>query len=256
MFHLCGFHENINTAVLDYVLGIADPRLRIVGDDVIVPREIPNLLGCMAIGATITQAQLLSPSLRRLALQDVDPLNVGAEPLDTQFPTVFHDWFDRPIPLDPTEALNARINQGAGAAERETVLVWLGTGVEELPEGKMFTVRCTNATTLTAYTWTNGALTLSQTLPAGAYAVVGGRAYSAGLIAFRLVFVGADWCPGAVGVDATGDQDVKRFRYGGAGVWGTFEHDHPPTVDFFSASGDSAQVVDLDLIQTRALAPA
>lgn len=252
MFHLCGFHENINTAVMAYITAIADPCLRVVGDDLIVPDGLNNLMGFMALGATMVQAQLLSPSLRRLALQDIDPLNVGAEPLDTQFPTVFHDLFERPITLDVSEALNAQIDQGAGAAERETVLVWLGTGMEPVPAGQMFTVRTTNATTLTAYAWTNGALTFSQSLPAGRYALVGARAYSAGLIGFRMVFPGATWRPGGVGVDATADQDVPRFRYGSAGVWGEFEHDLPPTVDFFSVSADSAQVVQLDLIQIRA----
>jgi len=253
MFHMCGFYEDINTAVMAYINAIADPQLRIVADDLIVPDGMNKLMGVFAFGTTIVQAQLLSPSLRRLSLQDIEPLNVGAEPVDTQFPTVFHDLFDRPITLDVSEALNAQVDQGLGAAEDETVFVWLGNGMEPVPAGQMFTVRCTNADTLTAYEWTNGALTFTQTLPAGRYAVVGGRGLSTGLCGFRLVFPGAQsWRPGGIGVDAAGDQDIPRFRYGRGGSWGEFEHDLPPTVDFWSVSADSSQVVLLDLIQVRA----
>jgi len=164
----------------------------------------------------------------------------------------FTIFSERLITLDVSEALNAQINQALGAAEDETVYVWLGDGITPIPAGQMFTVRCTNASTLTAYAWTNGALTFTQTLPAGRYAVVGARGMSAGLCGFRLVFVGPTWRPGAIGIDDVGDQDIPRFRYGNAGLWGEFEHDQPPTVDFWSVSADTAQVVHLDLIQTRA----
>lgn len=251
MFHLCGFYEDIDTAVMAYITAIPDPMLRIVGDDLVVPDGMNQLMGCFPFGTTITQAQLLSPSLRRLALQDISPVNEGAEPVDTQFPAVFHDWFERPITLDISEALNAQINQALGAAEDETVFVWMGSGMDPLPAGQMFTVRCTNTTTLVAYTWTNGALTFSQTLPAGRYALVGARACSAGLCGFRFVFPKAGWRPGGIGIDDVGDQDILRFRYGNAGLWGEFEHDLPPTVDFWSVSGDTAQTVHLDLIQIR-----
>lgn len=252
MFHMCGFYEDIDTAVMAYITAIADPTLRIVGDDLIVPDGINQLMAYFAFGTTITQAQLLSPSLRRLALQDISPVNEGAEPVDTQFPAVFHDLFDRPIVLDVSEALNAQINQALGAAEDETVFIWLGNGIDPLPTGQMFTVRCTNTTTLVAYAWTNGALTFSQTLPAGRYAVVGMRACSTGMCGARLVFTGGDWRPGCVGIDDVGDQDLLRFRYGASGSWGEFEHDLPPTVDFWSVSADTAQTVHLDLIQVRA----
>ena len=250
MFTLVGWNENINTAVLDYITALADPHVRVVGDDILVP-ELSSLMGCFALGTTMTQAQLSSPSLRRLSLMDIEPVNVGAEPVDTQFPGTFHDYFDRPIPLEQSEALNALINQALGGAERETVLAWLGDGVDAVPDGQMFTSRFTNADTLVAYTWTAGALVFTQAIPAGRYAVVGARARSAGLIAFRLMFPGGNWRPGAIGVDAAADNECLRFRSGGAGVWGEFEHDLPPVVEFLSVSADAAQVVHLDLVQTR-----
>jgi len=101
-----------------------------------------------------------------------------------------------------------------------------------------------------ANAWTNGALTFSQTLPRGTYQIVGMRANSAGLRAARLVVPGYSWRPGCIGCDADSDLAADRFRHGKAGVWAEFSHDAPPTVDFFSASADTAQVVLLDLIKT------
>lgn len=252
MFTTVGWFENIDTAVIDYITALQDPHIRVVGDDIIVPGDVNGLMGCIGLGASMTQIQLMSPSLRERANLDLAPVNVAAEPAHYGYDTVLHDWFDRPIPLVPAEAINARINQAAGAAEDETVLIWLGTGMDPVPTGPMFTLRCTNATTLAADAWTNGALTLTQSLPAGRYALVGARARSAGLIAARFVFPGYQWRPGIIGVDAVGDSDFTRFRYGNAGMFGEFEHDLPPTVDFLSVSADTAQVVHLDLIQTRA----
>jgi hypothetical protein len=108
---------------------------------------------------------------------------------------------------------------------------------------------CTTSVTLSAYAWTNAALTFSQTLPMGRYQVVGMRARSTGLIAARLVFVGFSWRPGCVGHDAVSDIDNDVFRQGRLGVWGEFEHDTPPTVDFLSVSADSNPTVWLDLIK-------
>jgi hypothetical protein len=250
MFTLCAYHENINTAVLDYITAAADPHVRVLGDDILVP-SLSNLMGAFALGATMTQAQLSSPSLRRLSLLDVQPFNIGAEPVDTQLVSTFQDYFSNPIPLVQSEALNALINQGAGGAERETVLVWFGDKVDAVPDGPRFTLRFTNATTLVAYAWTAGALTFTQAVPAGRYAVIGGRAVSAGLIAFRLIFPGGGWRPGAIGVDLGSDAQVQRFRNGNAGSWGEFEHDLPPIAEFFSVSADTAQVVHLDLVQIR-----
>lgn len=247
-FTLVGFTESQDSAALIEVAALADQHVRVVGDDIIVP-ALSNLAGAYALGPNVTQAQLSSPSLRRLTLLDAAPVDVSAEPT---VPAPFLDMFDRPFPLDVSEALNALAAEDAAGASRSTVLAWLIDAIQALPAGPIFTVRVTNTTTLTANAWTNGALTFGQTLPAGAYAIVGAFFFSAGLQAFRFVFPGGSWRPGAIGFDAVGDADVSRFRMGAAGVWGQFEHDAPPTVDFLSNSADSSQTGYVDLIQVRA----
>lgn len=229
---------------LGNIAGLADPHVRVSGDDIYVPRELPNLGGALFIGDNITQAQLSSPSLRRLANIDVEPYDDLAEPGS---PPNLYDIFSSPRPLDPTEQLNAKVINSA--SEYSTCLVWFVSGPMAPVTGPIFTVRCTNSTALTAYAWTNKPLTFSQTLPMGRYQVVGMRARSDGLLAARLVMTGYSWRPGCIGHDAVVDQDNDVFRGGRLGVWGEFEHDTPPTVDFLSVSADSSQEVYLDLIK-------
>ena len=142
---------------------------------------------------------------------------------------------------------NYLVAETASGAEQEYGLVWLTDGPAQPVTGEIFTVRSTNASTLTAAAWTNGALTFSQTLPKGRYRVVGMRAQSAGLVAARLVFIGYPWRPGVVGTDSAGDAAPDIFRAGRLGSWGEFDHNTPPSVDFLSVSADTSQIVHLDL---------
>jgi hypothetical protein len=224
---------------------LADQHVRIVGDDIVLP-ALAMLAGYYFNGADFTQGQLSSPSLREVLLIDVEPADVLAEPSSRP---PFHDLMEKPIQLDATEALNALMAEDGAGASRVNALAWLSDGPTAPVSGDMRTLRATGTTTLVAFAWSNVALTLTQTLPAGDYQVVGLRAQSAGCIAARLVFPGGTWRPGVIGFDADGDVDEMRFRNGNAGVFGTFAHDAPPTIDFLSVSADTAEVIHLDLIK-------
>jgi hypothetical protein len=244
-FTLVAFQESQAALTsLGNIAALADPHVRVSGDDIYVPRELPNLGACLFIGANISQAQITSPSLRRLANLDIEAFDNASEPLS---PPNLYDIFTSPRPLDPTEQLNAKVINSA--TEYSTCLAWFVSGAMAPVTGPIFSVMCTTSVTLSAYAWTNAALTFSQTLPMGRYQVVGMRARSTGLIAARLVFVGFSWRPGCVGHDAVSDIDNDVFRQGRLGVWGEFEHDTPPTVDFLSVSADSNPTVWLDLIK-------
>jgi len=246
MFTLVGFSESQDSASLTNVAALADPHIRVSGDDVTVPAGLNYVGGVYAIGADTTRAQLVSPSIRRRYPFEIVPVEVAAEPAD---PVKYFGLFDNPLQLDPDESLNAQCAESNAAAGRSTVLVWLCDGATAPITGaEIFTIRATNTSTLSAYAWTNGALTFNDTLPAGTYALVGARASSAGLIAFRFVFSQYAWRPGAIGMDTVGEVGAPIFRFGKLGEWGQFSHNTPPTVDFLSLSADTSQTVDLDLI--------
>lgn len=246
MFTLVGYSQSqIGNPGLLGVNALADPHIRVVAKDIIVPA--PNkLIGVYGIGTTLVAAQLQSPTLRRVLNYDVRPVEGATVP-----PNVarYIDLSKAQLSLSTDEAIDAFVTDTAAGAEQDTVLIWLGDGTFSVPAGDIFSVKATGATTLVAYAWTNGSLTFTQTLPAGRYAVVGMRAESTGLIAARLVFVGYQWRPGCIGFATSILQDVLPFRQGDLGTWGEFQHNTPPTVDFLSSSADTAETIILDLVK-------
>ena len=245
-FHLCGFYESQDSAVLVPTAALADPSMTVSGDNIQIPDYASMLIGAMGIGANLTRAQLQSPSLRRTINYEIRGLNVGAEPLT---PPVVNLFPYTPIQLDVDEQLQAHMAEDAAGASVGVILVWLADGAISPAEGEIFQVRVTNASTLVAYTWTNGALTFDQVLPVGRYAIVGARFESAGLLAFRFLFQGSTPRPGGIGCDAASDLSFQGQRRGGWGSWGEFQSTTPPTVDFLSLSADTAQTGTLDLIR-------
>jgi hypothetical protein len=246
MFHLFGFTESQDSAVLVPVTALADPSMTVSGDNVQIPDYASLLIGYAGIGVNITRAQLQSPSLRRTVNPEIRPLIVATEPNSPPGLIMFPD---APITLDAGEQIQAYVAEDAAGAAQSTVLVWLADGAITPVQGEIFSIRVTNASTLVVYTWTNGALTFDQVLPVGTYAIVGARFESAGLLAFRFLFQGSTPRPGGLGVDAASDLEYWGQRNGMWGVWGEFDSRTPPTVDFLSLSADTSQVGTLDLVR-------
>lgn len=245
-FSLIGYSESQDTSgVLTNMAANTDPHIRVVGDDVVVPEEIPYLAAAYAVGINLTRASIVSPSIRRRYPFELTPLDAAANP-SAQF--VFEP-FTTPIQLDASEALNFLVAETGSGAVRDSGFVWLSDGpFAPITGSEIFTIRATGATSLVAHTWTNCSLTLNDTLPAGEYAVVGMAAQSTTAIVARLVLTGQTWRPGVIATTSTLVKGHPLFRYGNMGVFGTFTHNTPPTVDFFATTTDSAQVVYLDLV--------
>jgi len=242
---LVAYDENFGAAAtLDAMTAVADPHVRVSGDDIWIPDALPFLAGYIAMAAALTAARIESPTLRTLTPIDVAPLDLAAEP---STPAAYIDLRANPKLIGGGEALNVKAT--VSAAARALALAVLCDGPIAPVAGEIFTIKATAAATLVANAWTNAAVTFAQSLPKGTYQVVGMRAQSAGLIAARLVFPGYAWRPGCIGADAYSDLVHEAFRGGRLGIWGSFEHDVPPTVDFLSISADTTEEVWLDLIK-------
>ena len=235
-------------ATYDAITAVDDPHVTVSGEDIIVPPELPNVVAVYAIGANLTAARLVSPSIRALVPIDIAPFDRASTPSDV---ARVCDYRVNPIPLVGEEALNVQASNdaAAGSETRVSAIVILSDGPITPVTGKIFTVKATASETLTAYEWTNAAITFTQDLPAGKYQIVGMRAESAGLIAARLVIPGYSWRPGVIGRTSSYQPDIEIFRRGNFGVFGEFAHNRPPTVDFLSSSADTSEVVYLDLIK-------
>ena len=246
MFTTIAWSASVDQVAPAAIAAVPDPHVRVNVNDIIVPTALNKLVGAYGIGVNLTRAQLVSPSLRRLLNLEVAPFDRLALPVA---PFKLHDLRASPIILDGEEALNAFSAEDGSGATRMNMLAWLADDAIVPVGGDIRTVRVTAATTLVAFQWTNGALTFDQSLPAGRYQLVGARFNSAGLLAARCVFPGSPWRPGVVGVALDSNPEGEIYRRGNFGVWGEFMHNTPPTIDFLSASADSAETGELDLIK-------
>lgn len=240
--------ESQDSATLAAVAAVADQHIRVSGDNILVPRGLNRLAGVLALGANLTRARLVAPSLAKLANFEITPLNVAAEPSS---PTPFLDLFDRPFEFVETEFLSAEAAEDAAGAARSIIVAFFSDGPVTPYTGDFVTIRATSTQTLVADAWTNCALTFASTLPGGRFACVGARVEAAGAIAARFVPVGSGgtYRPGVIAYDAAGDLENQRFRAGNAGVLFEFDNDTPPTVDVLSVSADTAETVWLDVVQ-------
>jgi len=253
-FTVIAYEEARETAVttLSELAGVSDDHVRVVGDDIYVP-SLNRLIGSFAHHGTgtaagdITGAQLASPSLRRIFLQDMGKLtDLNASPATHQI----NMYPQNPLPLDVNEALNALMTNGAVVGAKGLVGVWLADGAISPVTGEIRTVKCTTTFTPTADAWTSGDLTFTQDLPVGRYRVVGARCIGGdtqGL--FRFIFVGGIWRPGGVIQKDVADPDISWFRNGQLGVWGEFDQLTPPKIEVLELAAVANPTVYLDLIK-------
>lgn len=247
MHHTIAFNRNSSAAVeaLTVLTPSPDPFVHIEGNFAYIG-DFNRIFMRYVCGTQVDTAQLDSPSLRRLCLLDIAPIELLAEPADIPVGFVSPN---NPIALVTDEGLRAYTDNNAAAAARSTVILGLCAQPLTSVTGEVFTIRATGSTTLTAFTWTNCPLTFSQSLPVGRYQVVGAMGLSAGCIAFRFAPVGGGFRPGGIGGDTIGCIGLDGQRNGSWGIWFEFDSTTPPSVDFYSISADTAETVYLDLIK-------
>lgn len=246
MHHLCGFTQSVDQAAMAAIAAIPDPSMRIEGNNIIIPPAVNCIVAAWANGVNLDRAQLQSPSMRRILNTEISPITIAAQ---NASPFPFLDKRTTPIVLDADEPLSCQAAESGAGATRMNAFLCLAPEPLQPVSGDIRTVRVTATTTLVGFGWSNGSLTFDQTLPAGRYQLVGGRFNSAGLLAWRAVFVGGMWRPGAPGFTTAALVDQWAFRMGQMGVWGEFDHNLPPTIDFFSTSADTSETGVLDLIK-------
>lgn len=250
LFTLVGWQQSVDEdGTLTVLDAIADQHIRVSGDRIFVPSLNKLIAEYAAQANTVTHVQLQSPSLRRVALLDIAQCQGGLRPSGGES---FTPHFNCPLSLEVGEGLEAYINKPSDSAIVATVLAWLADGALTPVVGEIFTVKVSATITSILTQWVNGALTFTQTLPVGRYAIVGGTMSEAGgdLIAFRFVIPGYEWRPGCLTVGDLGAKPIVAQRYGGMGIWGEFDSTTPPSIDIIAAAAASQTVVGyIDLMK-------
>lgn len=229
------------------VNAVSDPgHVGSSGTKITVPAAATSLVGAYALGASMARAQVRSISLRsKWGNYEVSPVVIAATPSATIADFPLNPG--APLALESGEDLEAYVDNGNVAA-RDTVFALLSSDRIAPDSRSYFTARFTGTTALTAFSWTNVALTSDDAIPSGRYDVLGMRVFSAGAIAGRLVVPGQWERPGIIAATAADSGSAQgRFRAGRMGVLGTFDHKSVPSVDIFSSSADATETILLDL---------
>lgn len=251
MFHLAAFFKTeAGAATLDNLPAASDQSIPLdINGNLLVQQDGWKVLAALAIGSALGQARLRSPLLQSIFLPDIYPVIVSATVPDN---AKLSDFAGQGPPIRKNDPLNVQAT--ATGATDLFALLWCGDGYTNAPPGPMMRFPMTSSVTLVKGAWVNAALTSTQQLPSGTYAVVGAQIIGTAVLAGRLVFPGQNtFRPGTLGQPTLGmDIAGRPFVYGNAGLWGTFDNTAPPTMDFLGlAAGAQTPQVWLDLIRLR-----
>lgn len=235
------YSASVTGGALELIPGIADQHVRVAGNDIYIG-GLNQIIGYQVIADVPVDAQLSSPSLRRVALEDVACLNATAVGAACT-PTAAIWKLESPRVLDEDEALNVAVN--ATATNDVIVIVLLGDGPVMPVSGEIITIEGAIACTPVAGAWTNGPITFAQTLPVGRYQIVGVDVIddaASFLRGFRLVPIGESNRPGGFTRPTQGTTNIYTLpqRMGRMGVWCEFDHLTPPTVDLLGTTAGGA----------------
>ena len=248
MFTVIGGQESrAGTTGFTPLAGVKDQHVRVDGDTIYIG-AMNKLIGAFLAGGTkADEAYLDSPSLRRLCLLDMTPIEAAVNPTANES-YMIHPM--SPIALESNEGVKLYTQESDVDVEIRTGFIVIADDALAPVAGEMFTIQANATITSIVGTWVNSALTFRQTLPVGKYKLVGARCKAETGVAFRFVPIGESFRPGGLCVNAVGSKDPYVQRYGGMGEWCEFDQLTPPTVELLAGTA-AAQNPEfyLDLIK-------
>jgi len=221
---------------------IPDPHKKTEGNFVYID-DWNKIIGFWAVpGTDAEQLRLSSPTIRRvnpyyITKFEAAVLHAGVFELDAFWPNIA-------LPLQLGEGLEMEVYVAAITEELHG-FVFLASVVPEPVRGNIHTIRFSCEPARSVHAWSFSEITLIDVLPVGSYDIVGARLESATGLCFRLVPVGGIHRPGGICVKdftngALVDNDPDLQRYGGLGVWCSFEHGLVPGIEMV-ASADAVK---------------
>lgn len=227
---------------------VVDPHVRTEGDFVYIG-EFNKIIGACALAGTVPdQVRLQSPSIRRINPYYINCLEAAIVQA-AHVQECFHPG--AVVPMDINEGMECEANGDPAGAEQHTCIVFLAATPPTKVDGNVYTVHFTTTIVLAAGVWVYGEIALVDDLPVGTYDIVGGRLEEATTIAFRFVPVGGTHRPGGMCVPGPEDQEPRLQRFGGLGVWCSFNSVQLPGVEAICSAATGSCTMDgyMDLIK-------
>lgn len=205
-----------------------------------------KLLGVSAVGVSVTRGRFQVPTWNAIGEFAIFNANRALQPPSN--PQT--DWYiDYPPPVPLNEEFQVQLSNNLGAGtEIENAAIWLATDDwnSNVPRGRLpILVRATATITPTLNAWSGpSAITLSQSLRGGVYAVIGATLQGTNSSFFRIIFPryrlyhGRKLRPGghiqtAVG-DVVSNQPYPPYQF--LGEWGRFHTFELPQVEVFGTA--------------------
>jgi len=248
VFHLAVFSQSQGIgAVNDQLNAVLDQGITLTQNNNYVFSQEVEIRLAYALGTGISRTRINAPSLRRLFLPSIQPLDTATAPPD--LPAIA-DLRNAGLTIPRMDEVGIETTNTDAGAQQHTVGLWIGDGQYNSTPGPIFTARFTAAITSVAFAWVIGAITLEQGLPAGVYTVVGFSCWVTSLLFARLQFPTQVWRPGVVGRTAEGNDERFLFRMGGMGDFGTFVNIALPQLEIFcNAAAAITPAGYLDLVK-------
>lgn len=241
MYAILGYFNSANNqaaGVVSDTPAIVDGNFSIRNNHFIFTEQY-SLVATAALGATLTAAQLDSPTIDAFNPMQIYP-TIASGIVPPTNPNVM-DLRMNPIPIPLNEELQLKLAGGAGGAEPDYGIIWLrasGPGAVDyvvptptLTNPRFFAL-FTATLVLTAGVWSPfGGITFTNPLRGGAYQCNGAFLVCAHAVAYRINFVkspmyaGRKLYPGGLVENAYGNQ-ILRFGdawLGGQGRFNNFE---------------------------------
>jgi hypothetical protein len=207
------------------------------------------------LGLTMTRVRLSAPKVKPIVRPVLSIINQAATVGD---PLKIFDYWRHSIMLNAVEETQMLRSNTTAVAERDHVVLAVGDGNLNVPQGEMYVARATTVFTPTANLWSTGALTMDDQLQVGRYSIIGMRCNDATGIAARLIFPGApiqggipNIRPGVVCRANVGQSDYFPHRYGGQGELGQFESFAMPVAEVMDAGPTANPEFLFDIVVVR-----
>jgi hypothetical protein len=261
-FHLAAYYDQYDSEGSSKQLPpVTDMFLPSTPDGFLLPSPMKIVAAYVTSGSptfggigTLTRAAITAPSLRRVAYPYIRPASTSV-PEKTD-PNVMN-LVAHPITIPASESVGVLASIGPSADGGPAyALLWLCDQLVPAPPGEAFVLRFqATSSAMTVGAWSAvGTISFDQSLPPGAYTVIGFEHWCQEAVAARLVFPGSPMRPGTLSVGGASFDPAKRtdrlFYEGGLGCYGIFNSFAPPSLEVLANYPDTEHEGYLTVIRT------
>lgn len=245
-FHVAAYRGSVGAAGSDVdIAAVQDNQLTIANSHFVLPMRA-RLAWAFGAGVNMSRLLLNTPKMRYVGLPSLVPINITAT---VPSPVNVVDLTEENVLLDMIDEIAVQASSTDAGAQTMTCVVAFQFQYKALQSLPIYNIRATGAITAVAGSWTGGAMTLTQTIPRGTYAVCGMDIVGTNLLAGRLVFAGTGWRPGTIARNSVGAVPHPSLAGPLMGVYGEFDSINLPTLEILSGGANVSQEVFLQLQQ-------